>query len=177
MEKEIRDMLIAAGVVTENEVNEMDKLGDILKAAGIEDVEKATPRVVVPEMTDKERREQHERLQDYVGRYVKFGKEFGMIDEVLDLPYCVALGFITSNDDTWTGRVVNVEDVTIAEGEEIAKCASAALRYCSNEVVYLCNRLQRQYTMDEPYRDRMQEQIKHLDLLTNVTYMDSIRKY
>lgn len=174
MEKEIRDMLIAAGVVTENEVDEMDKLGDILKAAGIEDVEKATPRVVVPEMTDKERWEQHARLQPYVGKYVKFGKEFGMIDEVLDLPYCVALGFITSNDDTWTGRVVNVEDITIAEGEEIAKCVDSALQYCCNEVVYLCNRLQRQYPMDEPYRDRMQEQIKRLDLLMNTLTFQSL---
>ena len=140
---------------------------DILRAAGIEESEMnvRTAAKAVEFMNNDERRAQHIRLQSFVGKYVKVGNEFGMIDEVIDTPYSVALGFITSDGDTWTGRVVDEHDVSPVSGEEVAKCIKAATEYCVNEVVYLTHRIAHHYKIDEPYLSKMQANLHHLDLL------------
>lgn len=164
METTIQDILRAAGIE------------DIMDAAGINESAKTATKAV-EFMNDADRKAEHSRLQPFVGKYVKFGKEFGMIDEIINLPYSVALGFITSDHDSWTGRVVNAEDITIAEGEDIAKCVKAALEYCMNEVVYLSNRIARHYKIDEPYLSKMQANLHRLDLLMDTLTIDNLPKH
>lgn len=83
--------------------------------------------------------------KDYVGKFVKFGKNYGMIDNV----YGTRLGFIWSDKDSWTGELVDVDKVEVLTStEDIAKARLSAKNHLLRERASLKARIARKLAID-----------------------------
>ena len=82
---------------------------------------------------------------DYVGKFVKVGKNYGMIDNV----YGNRLGFIWSDKDSWTGELVDVDKVEVLTStEDIAKARLSAKNHLLRERAALKARIARKLAVD-----------------------------
>lgn len=83
--------------------------------------------------------------KDYVGKFVRVGKNYGMIDNV----YGTRLGFIWSDKDSWTGELVDADKVEILKKQEdIAKARLSAKNYLLRERASLKARIARKLATD-----------------------------
>ena len=83
--------------------------------------------------------------KDYVGKFVKVGKNYGMIDNV----YGTRLGFIWSDKDSWTGELVDVDKVEVLTStEDIAKARLSAKNHLLRERASLKARIAQKLKMD-----------------------------
>lgn len=83
--------------------------------------------------------------KDYVGKFVKVGKNYGMIDNV----YGTRLGFIWSDKDSWTGELVDVEKVEVLTStEDVAKARLSAKNHLLRERASLKARIARKLAID-----------------------------
>ena len=83
--------------------------------------------------------------KDYVGKFVKVGKNYGMIDNV----YGTRLGFIWSDKDSWTGELVDVDKVEVlTKQDDIAKARLSAKSYLLRERAALKARIARKLAID-----------------------------
>ena len=79
-----------------------------------------------------------EDLEVYVGLGVKVGNVYGIIDEICGS----RLGFVWSDKDSWTGQLVDANDVTICESEDDCERGRlSALHYFEREVKSLQSRI------------------------------------
>ena len=84
-------------------------------------------------------------IKDYVGKFVKVGNNYGMIDNV----YGTRLGFIWSDKDSWTGELVDVDKVEVLTStEDIAKARLSAKNYLLRERASLKARIARKLAID-----------------------------
>jgi hypothetical protein len=83
--------------------------------------------------------------KDYVGKFVKVGNNYGMIDNV----YGTRLGFIWSDKDSWTGELVDVDKVEVlTSSDNIAKARLSAKSYLLRERASLKARIARKLAVD-----------------------------
>ena len=83
--------------------------------------------------------------KDYVGKFVKVGNNYGMIDNV----YGNRLGFIWSDKDSWTGELVDVDKVEVlTKQDDIAKARLSAKSYLLRERAALKARIARKLAID-----------------------------
>ena len=83
--------------------------------------------------------------KDYVGKFVKVGKNYGMIDNV----YGTRLGFIWSDKDSWTGELVDVDKVEVlTKQDDVAKARLSAKSYLLRERAALKARIARKLAVD-----------------------------
>jgi hypothetical protein len=83
--------------------------------------------------------------KDYVGKFVRVGKSYGMVDNV----YGTRLGFIWSDKDSWTGELVDVENVEVlTKQDDVAKARLSAKSYLLRERASLKARIARKLTTD-----------------------------
>lgn len=162
METKMKEMLVAAGIVTEEMCDEVNNI-----------VENALNAMKVHELTDEEIDAQAKHLKTYVGQFVKVGGQYGMIDEVIPSRYGCRLGFVYSTPNMWCGRVVDEHDVSPVDGKEIAKAIESAIGYYRNESADLTNRLAMHYEIDIPHIKRIQEMIN--ECLTWLTELDTLQ--
>ena len=79
-----------------------------------------------------------EDLEVYVGLSIKVGNVYGICDEVCGN----RLGFVWSDKDSWTGQLVDANNVTICENEEECEQGRlSALHYFEREVKSLQARI------------------------------------
>ena len=84
-------------------------------------------------------------LNEYVGKFVKVGKNYGMIDNV----YGTRLGFIWSDKDSWTGELVDVDKVEVlTSADDIAKARLSAKNHLLRERANLKARIARKLAID-----------------------------
>lgn len=87
--------------------------------------------------------------KDYVGKFVKVDKNYGMIDNV----YGTRLGFIWSDKDSWTGELVDVDKVEILTStEDVAKARLSAKNHLLRERASLKARIAQKLKMDSQQR-------------------------
>ena len=85
------------------------------------------------------------KTKDYVGKFVKVGEHYGMIDGI----YNNRLGFIWSDKDSWTGELVDVGNVEIlAKADDIIKARLSAKNYLLRERAALKARIARKLQTD-----------------------------
>ena len=83
--------------------------------------------------------------KDYVGKFVKVGKNYGMIDNV----YGTRLGFIWSDKDSWTGELVDAKQVEVLTStEDITKARLSAKNHLLRERASLKARIARKLAID-----------------------------
>lgn len=91
-------------------------------------------------------------LQEYVGKFVKVGEHYGMIDDV----YGTRLGFVWSAKESWTGQLVDVEDVQcLTKAEDVQVARLSAKNYMLRERASLKARIARKLECDS--QQRLQE--------------------
>ena len=84
-------------------------------------------------------------IQEYVGKFVKVGNTYGMIDAV----YGSRLGYMWSDKDSWTGQLVDADKVDIlSKQEDIAKARLSAKNYLLRERASLKARIARKLAID-----------------------------
>ena len=84
-------------------------------------------------------------LNEYVGKFVKVGGHYGMIDNV----YGSRLGFIWSDKDSWTGELVDVKNAEIlTNAEEVQKARLSAKNHLLRERASLKARIARKLQID-----------------------------
>lgn len=84
-------------------------------------------------------------LNEYVGKFAKVAGHYGMIDNV----YGSRLGFIWSDKDSWTGELVDVEDVeALTKQEEVAKARLSAKNHLLRERASLKARIAQKLKID-----------------------------
>ncbi len=77
----------------------------------------------------------------YIGQYVRVGSEYGVIDDV-HKGFNTWLGFVFSHGDSWTGCLVDPNDVVILTAkDDIEKARTSALRYFMWERESVTNRI------------------------------------
>ena len=87
-----------------------------------------------------------EDLKVYVGLSVKVGNMYGIIDEICGS----RLGFVWSDKDSWTGQLVDANDVTICETEEDCERGRlSALHYFEREAKSLQLRIKMGRKLDD----------------------------
>ena len=87
--------------------------------------------------------------KDYVGKFVKVGKNYGMIDNV----YGTRLGFIWSDKDSWTGEIVDVSNVEVlTKADDVAKARLSAKNHLLRERASLKARIAQKLKMDSQQR-------------------------
>ena len=85
-------------------------------------------------------------LEVYVGLSIKVGNVYGVCDEVCGS----RLGFVWSDKDSWTGELVDANDVTICETEEDCERGRlSALHYFEREAVDLRCRINMKRKTDD----------------------------
>lgn len=83
--------------------------------------------------------------KEYIGKFVKVGEHYGMVDGV----YNNRLGFIWSDKDSWTGQLVDADKVEVlAKQEDIAKARLSAKNYLLRERASLKARIARKLSID-----------------------------
>ena len=149
METTINEMLVAAGIVTEESVNELnntlEEQFNVLKSY---------------ELSDEEIQAQTQHLKTYVGQFVKVGNKYGMIDEVIQNRFLCALGFVYSTPTMRGGQMVHEDDISPIDENELPKAIESAIGYYWNEATDLTNRLAMHYEIDIPHIKRIQEMIQ-----------------
>ena len=91
-------------------------------------------------------------LQEYVGKFVKVGEHYGMIDNV----FGSRLGFVWSVKESWTGQLVDVEDVQcLTKAEDVQVARLSAKNYMLRERASLKARIARKLECDS--HQRLQE--------------------
>ena len=86
-----------------------------------------------------------EDLQVYVGLSIKVGNVFGVCDEICGN----RLGFVWSDENSWTGQLVDAKDVTICESEDDCERGRlSALHYFEREVKSLQSRIKAKIKQD-----------------------------
>lgn len=86
-----------------------------------------------------------EDLQVYVGLSIKVGNVYGICDEVCGS----RLGFVWSDKDSWTGQVVDANNVTICETEDDCERGRlSALHYFEREEKSLQSRIKAKLKQD-----------------------------
>lgn len=84
-------------------------------------------------------------IQEYVGKFVKVGNTYGMIDAV----YGSRLGYIWSDKDSWTGQLVDADKVEVlSRQEDITKARLSAKNYLLRERASLKARIARKLAID-----------------------------
>ena len=82
---------------------------------------------------------------DYVGRFVKVGGHYGMIDAV----YGSRLGYIWSDKDSWTGELVDIDKVEVLTStDDVQKARLSAKNYLLRERASLKARIARKLSID-----------------------------
>jgi len=85
-------------------------------------------------------------LQVYVGLCIKVGNVYGVCDEICGS----RLGFVWSDKDSWTGELVDENDVTICDNEEECERGRlSALHYFEREVKSLQSRIEMKHKLDD----------------------------
>jgi len=88
-------------------------------------------------------------IQDYVGKFVKVGNTYGMIDAV----YGSRLGYIWSDKDSWTGQLVDADKVEVlSRQEDITKARLSAKNYLLRERASLKARIAQKLKVDNQQR-------------------------
>jgi hypothetical protein len=83
--------------------------------------------------------------KDYVGKFVKVGEHYGMVDNV----YGTRLGFIWSDKDSWTGELVDIDKVEVLTStEDVAKARLSAKNHLLRERASLKARITRKLAID-----------------------------
>lgn len=83
--------------------------------------------------------------KDYVGKFVKVGKNYGMIDNV----YGTRLGFIWSDKDSWMGELVDVDKVEVLTStEDVSRARLSAKNHLLRERAALKARIARKLAID-----------------------------
>ena len=81
----------------------------------------------------------------FVGTFVKTAKgEFGMVDSIFIDGAVTGYGFVTSDESSWTEKIIPFNDVTIcddASGDDVYMAYTAAENYYKNEIECLRWRL------------------------------------
>jgi len=91
-------------------------------------------------------------IQEYVGKFVKVGNTYGMIDAV----YGSRLGYIWSDKDSWTGQLVDADKVEVlSKQEDVAKARLSAKNYLLRERASLKARIAQKLKVDN--RQRLNE--------------------
>lgn len=82
----------------------------------------------------------NKELEMFVGRFVKVGKTYGIIDDV----HRNMLGYVHCENDTWTGELVEASEMTICTSDaDIKKAHASALAYFTKERASVKNRIDR----------------------------------
>ena len=88
-------------------------------------------------------------IQEYVGKFVKVGNTYGMIDAV----YGSRLGYIWSDKDSWTGQLVDADKVEVlSRQEDITKARLSAKNYLLRERASLKARIAQKLKVDNQQR-------------------------
>lgn len=97
-------------------------------------------------------------LEVYVGLSIKVGNVFGVCDEVCG----DRLGFVWSDKDSWTGQLVDANDVTICDNEdECERGRLSALHYFEREAESLRSRIKAKLKQDKDNAEMLQEMLAH----------------
>ena len=92
--------------------------------------------------------------KDYVGKFVKVGKNYGMIDNA----YGTRLGFIWSDKESWTGMLVDIDKVEIlTRTDDIQKARLSAKNYLLRERASLKARITQKLATDSRHQQRLNE--------------------
>ena len=83
-------------------------------------------------------------LQKYVGQFISHKGHLGMVDEV----HGNRLGFVWSDKDSWTGQLIDVQDVKDIQVGERDKAKHSAQIYFNREATSLRSRIARNYAFD-----------------------------
>ena len=90
-----------------------------------------------------------ENIQEYVGKYVKAGAHYGMIDAT----YGNRLGFIWSDKDSWTGELVDTDKVEVLTAtDEVQKARLSAKNHLLRERASLKARIAQKLKFDNQQR-------------------------
>ena len=82
----------------------------------------------------------NKELLEMVGRYVKVGKTYGIIDDV----HGNMLGYVHCENETWTGELVEKNETILCTTEkDIRKAHESALAYFTKERESVKNRIDR----------------------------------
>lgn len=82
----------------------------------------------------------NKELQMFVGRLVKVGKTYGIIDDV----HRDRLGYVHCENDTWTAELVEASETTVCTSDaDIKKAHASALSYFTKERASVKNRIDR----------------------------------
>ena len=89
--------------------------------------------------------ENNPALAAWVGKFVKVGKTYGLIDDV----HGNKLGYIHCEGETWTGQLVDEQDcVALTNGDDLKLAQDSARGYLDYEIDSLTRRIARNYPMD-----------------------------
>lgn len=89
--------------------------------------------------------ENNPALTVWVGKFVKVGNTYGLIDDV----HGNRLGYVHCEGDTWTGQLVDVDKIDICTTHDDLKLAHDSARgYLDFEIDSLTRRIARNYPMD-----------------------------
>ena len=92
-------------------------------------------------------------IKDYVGKFVKVGEHYGMVDNVYGTVYGTRLGFIWSDKDSWTGELVGVDEVEVLTStEDITKARLSTKNHLLRERASLKARIAQKLKMDSQQR-------------------------
>ena len=124
-EKDLQELKEMTGLVSESELNNTKREAEPCKPM-YDRQAKAT-------IVSKE-------LAAYVGRFVKMGKTYGVIDDV----HGNMLGYVHCENDTWTGELVWAnETFPCTSDADIKKAYASALAYFTKERASVKNRIDR----------------------------------
>ena len=88
-------------------------------------------------------------IQEYVGKFVKVGNTYGMIDAV----YGSRLGYIWSDKDSWTGQLIDADKVEVlSRQEDITKARLSAKNHLLRERASLKARIAQKLKVDNQQR-------------------------
>ena len=126
-EKDLQELKEMTGLVSESELNNAKR--------------EAAPAPCKP-MYDRQTKAAiiSKELAAYVGRFVKVGKTYGIIDDV----HRDRLGYVHCENDTWTAELVEASETTVCTGDaDIKKAHASALAYFTKERASVKNRIDR----------------------------------
>lgn len=125
-EKDLQELKEMTGLVSESELNNNAK-------------REAEPCKPMYDRQDKAAIISKE-LDAYVGRFVKVGKTYGIIDDV----HRDRLGYVHCENDTWTGELVWANETFACTSDaDIKKAHASALAYFTKERASVLNRIER----------------------------------
>lgn len=126
-EKDLQELKEMTGLVGESELNNTKR--------------EAEPAPCKP-MYDRQAKAAiiNKELAAYVGRFVKVGKTYGIIDDV----HGSMFGYVHCENDTWTGELVWANETFACTSDaDIKKAHASALAYFTKERASVKNRINR----------------------------------